>query len=139
MPAITGCSKSDSAVRVWRPSDHDQAPEQSASGQPTIPAALPLASSANKPDSVQSIWDSLCAGCHGHAGDGSGPMGPSIGARDLSDPAWLASTNDDQIANNILHGKGRMPAFSLGHDTIQGLVWLIRGRAAKNQYRSIKP
>ncbi len=140
LPTITSCSKSDADIRVWRPNDHDQAPEQASSGQPMFSGSAALAEVPQKNSNlVQSTWDSLCTGCHGRAGDGSGPMGGSIGARNLSDPAWLASTTDEQMANSILHGKGRMPAFSLDSETLHGLVRLIRGRTGVNSDRTIKP
>jgi len=89
--------------------------------------------------SVQSTWDSLCAGCHGQSGDGSDPTGVSLGARDLTDPVWQTSTTDEQIASSIAHGKGRMPAFSLPSRTTKELVSMIRQRSRANKNNSGNP
>ena len=134
-----GCSKSDSDNRLWRPSDHDQESESAPSGQSFNTPSRANALTAGNSDDVLSVWDSLCAGCHGLAGKGNGPMGASLGARNLSDPRWQASMSDDQIASSILHGRGRMPAFSLPPETIKGLVRLIRGRQMSKRDDSTKP
>jgi cytochrome c oxidase cbb3-type subunit 3 len=55
-------------------------------------------------------------------------MGAAMGARNLSDPRWQSTITDAQIAASISRGKGRMPAFSLPPEVINGLVRLIRGR-----------
>jgi mono/diheme cytochrome c family protein len=125
---ITGCSRPDGDIRAWRPGDHDQEAVPALPG-PSVNALSPQEAVAEKkPVDAVATWSSLCSGCHGRIGDGNGPMGPAMGARNLADPRWQATITDDQIATSILRGKGRMPAFSLPSETIKGLVRLIRGR-----------
>lgn len=124
------CSRTDTEVRVWRPSDHDQAQETPLPGQSTEPSANPSVVANAAPD-PQTTWNSLCAGCHGQLGLGDGPMGSAVGAKNLSDPRWQASVSDEQIASAISRGKGRMPAFSLKPDAVKGLVELIRKHSSK--------
>lgn len=49
-----------------------------------------------------------------------------VKARDLSDPAWQASVTDDQIAEAITKGRGRMPPAGLPAETVTNLVHLVR-------------
>ena len=129
---ITGCAKPDADIRAWRPSDHDQEALPSPSGQLVDSLAPQEAVIEKKPVDALSTWSSLCSGCHGRIGEGNGPMGATMGARNLSDPRWQATITDEQITASILRGKGRMPAFSLPSETIKGLVRLIRGRQHKD-------
>jgi cytochrome c oxidase cbb3-type subunit 3 len=128
MLLILGCSRPDGDIRAWRPSDHDQEIVSVPFGSGVNSLAPQEAIAEKKPADAIATWSSLCSGCHGRIGEGNGPMGAAMGARNLSDPRWQATITDDQIASSILRGKGRMPAFSLPSDTIKGLVGLIRGR-----------
>ncbi len=129
----SACSRAEGDVRVWRPGDHDQAPSQTQEptnvGQVASSTAAPNNSAV--PQSPEAVWSSLCAGCHGQMGQGDGPMGATVAARNLSDPRWQAAVADEQIAATILHGKGRMPAFSLKPDVLKGLVDFIRAHVRK--------
>ena len=71
-------------------------------------------------------WRENCAKCHGAMGAGDGPQGPMTHARDLSDGAWQAATNDETIAKTIREGRGMMPAFKLPDSTVSALVRLVR-------------
>jgi mono/diheme cytochrome c family protein len=71
-------------------------------------------------------WRNNCVTCHGKMGRGDGPQGPMVKARDLSDPAWQGSVTDAQIAESIVKGRGRMPAFALPTSTVDELVRLVR-------------
>ena len=131
LASVSGCTRTDTAVRVWRPGDHDQTSEPAPAEQSvTSPEKATTASSGDKPD-ARTVWMSLCSGCHGEIGEGNGPVGLTVGARNLADPRWQASTSDEQMARAIVHGKGRMPAFSLKPDVVQALVRLIRRQSAK--------
>jgi len=125
---LPGCSRPDSDIRAWRPTDHDQETAPTPPGPRANSSAPQEAVAERKPVDALETWSSLCSGCHGRIGEGNGPMGAAMGARNLSDPRWQAIITDDQIASSILQGKGRMPAFSLPSETIKGLVRLIRGR-----------
>jgi mono/diheme cytochrome c family protein len=129
------CSRSDREIREWRPSDHDQEvenPEVNASpavGENARNEVAQVAKNEGPSDrtaDARGTWESLCSGCHGHIGQGDGPKGGSIGARDLSDPTWQRARSDADISNAITKGRGRMPAFSLDSESVQGLVKLIR-------------
>ena len=130
---LGACSRTDSDMRVWRANDHEQ--DQSA-GPPAVgpltdlPSNSPAPTTA-APQDAQAVWSSLCAGCHGQIGQGDGPMGLSVAARNLADPRWQSSITDEQIAAVITHGKGRMPTFSLKADTVKSLIRLIRDRGTK--------
>jgi mono/diheme cytochrome c family protein len=123
----SGCSKSSSDIRVWRPSDHDQEQETVASGASVNePSREPVV--AHKDGSnAQDTWKSLCVGCHGPNGQGDGPLGASMGTRNLTDARWQTSVTDEQIAASISEGLRKMPAFSLPSETIRELVSLVRG------------
>jgi len=123
----SGCDRTPSNVRDWRPSDHDHTDEPNA-GQ-TGPTPTPAASAA----AMQGInevavvaWKQNCVTCHGIIGAGDGPQGPMVKATNLSNPVWQEQTSDEQIASAIRRGKGSMPAFSLPDSTIASLVRLVR-------------
>ena len=128
-----GCSRSESDIRVWRPSDHEQEVEVVASGQPNEAPNLPRSTPQAINQNARSTWDSLCVGCHGPVGQGDGTSGGSMGARNLSDPKWQASVSDSQIVTSITSGRGRMPAFSLPQETLAGLVRLIRSMSSASK------
>jgi mono/diheme cytochrome c family protein len=67
-------------------------------------------------------WSNQCANCHGAGGRGDGPMGPSSGARDLTQ----AELAPGQIASAIQNGKGRMPKFELPDEVVVALVQKVQ-------------
>jgi hypothetical protein len=133
------CSRSDREIRVWRPSDHEQETETKLSGPTLNNQNADGRITKNTSDDALSTWDSLCAECHGHVRAGLGPAGVALGARNFSDRHWQASTTDEQIAQSILHGRGRMPAFSLPRETISGLVQLVRIGFRDDLNGTVKP
>lgn len=122
------CSRAPDDLREWRPSDHrhttegsseaaHQAPQVSGSAETSVPGL----------DEVTiASYRRGCVPCHGELGRGDGPQGVMVKARDLSDPAWQATATDAQIADAIVKGRGRMPAFALPRATVDGLVRLVR-------------
>lgn len=117
--AATACSKSEK--REWSPSDHDHAEETPAARPPTPAAAQPQNAAAADP------WATSCAPCHGPAGKGDGPMGAAMRAPDLSNKDWQAKISDQQIADTIKNGRGRMPGFdSLPASSLDQLVKHVR-------------
>ncbi len=75
-------------------------------------------------------WQSNCFTCHGPQGRGDGPTGHLFKAQDLTRADWQAATSDEQIAETIRNGKGRMPKFDLPPEVVTGLIKRIRARKA---------
>ena len=118
------CNQTPPDVREWRATDHDHTespnPAQtdvSDGGQTGVMGVDEVALAA---------WRSNCVPCHGVIGRGDGPKGPSVKARDLTDPTWHASVTDAQIAASIREGKGQMPKFDLPASSVEQLVRLVR-------------
>jgi len=127
--ACLGCDRppSDDEIREWTAADHDRAEENQriASGQQAAPAA----SGAKGDDATQIVeltWRGQCMPCHGAIGHGDGPNGPMVKAPDLTREDWQANVNDEQIAQIILQGKGKMPRFDLSPTVVSGIVRRIR-------------
>lgn len=72
----------------------------------------------------RTTWRELCAICHGETGKGGMSMGGPVA--DLTTPRWQSATSDSQIADAILHGKGRMPSFTLDESALKDLVRHVR-------------
>ena len=112
------CSKSEK--REWNASDHDQ-PQETPAPQPAPTRAAPEPAAAADP------WTSTCAPCHGPTGKGDGPMGAAMRAPDLTNKDWQAKISDEQIAQTIKAGRGRMPGFSsLPAASVDALVKHVR-------------
>lgn len=87
---------------------------------------------------AQEMFDAKCAVCHGTGGAGDGPSADAFEPRphNYTDPAWQASTTDDQIKEIILKGGanlGKNPAMPSNTllrerpEVLDGLVKIIRG------------
>ena len=124
------CSRAPSDLRVWKPSDHDRAEENSNAQAAAAGTGSPDLSQPAKMLGVDQVvlvaWRQNCTRCHGMLGQGDGPQGAMYGARNLSDPAWQTLVTDADLATAIKQGKGKMPAFDLPDPTIKGLVHLVR-------------
>ena len=75
-------------------------------GAPALGAEALLPGDARN---AQKIYRLECAGCHGAAGEPT-PVGRSLGAPQLKDPALIASRTDDQLIALLLKGTPRHPA-----------------------------
>lgn len=123
-----GCDRRADDLREWRASDHQGAGNSSAWQAPGA-AASPAPTGAEPPATplVEVVWQAQCALCHGPGGRGDGPQGPLLGAKDLSLAEWQEKTSDEQIAQAIVDGKGRMPKFEgLPPEVVGELVSHIR-------------
>jgi len=83
------------------------------------------------PAMVEVAWRNQCASCHGPTGHGDGPQGQLFKAADLAKPEWQDQAKDEDIANTIKNGKGRMPKFDLPDDVVKGLVVRVRSFRGK--------
>ena len=84
-------------------------------------------SKANAGGEGAQLYDAACARCHGTGGAGGEGPGGAL-SRDLSDPGWQQSVNDQELRTLIQQGRGQMPAFSdaLSLDKIDKIVKHIR-------------
>ncbi|MBI2390225.1 MAG: cytochrome c [Deltaproteobacteria bacterium] len=122
---VAGCRRKP--AREWRADDHDEEPSAPAPGPGAAPGAAAAAGGGNPDDLVDATWTSKCAECHGVSGQGNGPKAAMTKPPNLADPALLGSRTDEQLANTIRTGKGKMPAFgTLPPSVIAGLIRRIR-------------
>ncbi len=127
---LGGCDREP--VREWSPSDHDQSDNPGQNGQvaPVRPAANASGQAAAQAQAqaqlVDIAWSRQCATCHGPTGHGDGPSGPMVQAPDLTRPDWQAQVSDEQIAQVISQGKGKMPKLDLPAPVVAGLVRRVR-------------
>lgn len=128
-PTLLGCQSSPRDVRPWQASDHDRSEEQQPLQAPPQPVTAESASPHQRgamAGRAMQVWVSQCIRCHGRVGAGDGPDGAALGATDLSNAAWQSAVTNEQIAQAIVRGKGRMPAFPLEPEVAADLVELIR-------------
>jgi len=112
------------ASREWRAEDHDEEP---GTAQPAGGIAGAAAAGATNDAIIESAWKTSCAVCHGMSGAGDGPQSPMTKPPNLTDPAYLGTRTDEQLAATIRAGKGKMPAFpSLPPAIVAGLVRQVR-------------
>jgi len=84
--------------------------------------------SATKADDIATIYANRCAFCHGVSGKGDGPAGVALKPppRNLADPEYWKSANDEALKAVIANGKPgtAMVAFkdTLSADQIAALV-----------------
>jgi mono/diheme cytochrome c family protein len=73
------------------------------------------------------LYGSKCVICHGRNGSGT-PAWRSKGQPDLSNADWQKTHSDQQIAERIRVGKGKMPAFGdkLSEEEVGALVKQVR-------------
>jgi mono/diheme cytochrome c family protein len=96
-------------IRTWEQNPPVELPPEVAGASESLPAS--------------EVYTSLCAQCHGEAGEGG--IGPA-----LQDPAFLTRNTDQQIFNSINLGHEATPMIAWGEiltsDQIRGLVSHIR-------------
>jgi mono/diheme cytochrome c family protein len=81
--------------------------------------ALPDEASAN-------LYKHKCASCHGPDGKAETSAGKAMKVRSFADPA-VAAISDDELANIITNGKGKMPKYSsLKPEQVKALVEYCR-------------
>lgn len=78
-------------------------------------------------DTGADIFKTKCAACHGATGAGDTTMGKNLKLRDLGS-ADVQKQSDEELANIITNGKGKMPKYDgkLTKDQITEVVKYIR-------------
>ena len=128
--ALPACSDK-SAVREWRPEDHDHAPGDGQAPATPTPGAKPPTAAERGAALVDAAWSANCASCHGPEGRGDGPTGPMVKAPDLTRAELLDKASDADLARIIAEGRGKMPKFDLPAEVVAGLVKRIRLHKAR--------
>ena len=94
---------------------------------------LALDVAATRADDIATIYANRCAFCHGVSGKGDGPAGVALkpAPRNLADPEYWKSANDEALKAVIANGKPgtAMVAFkdTLSADQIAALVEHLKG------------
>ena len=90
-------------------------------------ATLVLPGLLRAQNDVEKIYKTNCVLCHAADGSGSSPSGKALGAKDLRSDMVQKKT-DAEIAELIMQGKGKMPAFGkkLKPEDVTKLVAYIR-------------
>ena len=90
-------------------------------------------------DNGEKLFVQNCTTCHGPDGSANTAIGKAVGAKDLRSPEAQKLT-DAEIATQINHGKGNMPAFSgsLNKTDVTSLVAYVR-ELGKKQATIKKP
>ncbi len=111
-------------------------------------SALPLAACGSEPiepvnkEAGTAFYRETCIPCHGATGRGDGPTAASLDPkpRDLSDPEWQASVDDEYIAKIIKLGGAAVgknpnmpanPQLNSNRSLVNGIVAHVRGLARK--------
>jgi mono/diheme cytochrome c family protein len=83
-----------------------------------------LAAGTGKAATDPSTFVRLCASCHGQDGGGKGAKGERLPGGRISDPARLASRDEDALTALILSGRRAMPGFraKLGNEEARKLA-----------------
>lgn len=126
--AALGCDSRPDGLREWRARDHMGAGNQALQAPGRQAAPQGEATARHEASLVDVVWQAQCALCHGPSGRGDGPQGPMLRATNFTQASWQEQTNDEQIAEAIVQGKGSMPKFEgLPPELITALVAHIRG------------
>lgn len=105
---LVGCGD-DRELREWTPEDHVH-PPQAQVDPSRVPQDQPQGSSEER--AAAALWIVTCASCHGREGRGDGEAKPpGVQMTDFTDPAWQASTSDEELAQVIAEGRDLMPRF----------------------------
>ena len=88
--------------------------------RPTVYAGQAAAPSPVTAADAQGIYEEKCALCHGATRAGNPPVFPTL-------IGVTAKYSDAEIAGQIKHGKGRMPAFTMLSDAeVAALIALLK-------------
>lgn len=93
--------------------------------------ALVLLPSNALPDEASAkLYKQKCASCHGPDGKAETSAGKAMKVRSFADPD-VAKMSDDELAEVITNGKGKMPKYgsSLKPDQVKSLVEYCRSLA----------
>jgi cytochrome c6 len=95
-------------------------------------AASGCATGLRADDDANKIYKTNCVLCHAADGSGSSPSGKALGAKDLAS-AEVQKKTDEELAEFITKGKGKMPAFGkkVKPEEIKQLVAFIRALPKK--------
>jgi mono/diheme cytochrome c family protein len=141
--AFFGCDRPPPAesLKEWTPSDHHSSDDdkvaagtQQERGRGAAGRQQHGGGSSGESDVAQLVditWRQQCSTCHGFEGKGDGRMGPMVKATDLTREEWQSKVTDVEIGAAIKNGKGKMPAFNVPDQVIEGLV--ARVRAARER------
>ncbi|HKV26306.1 MAG TPA: c-type cytochrome [Candidatus Acidoferrum sp.] len=100
-------------------------------GGGVLAAAMVIVAPAGAQNGGEAVYKAKCVGCHGPDGKGSTPAGKAMGARDFGS-ADVQKETDEQLAEIIAKGKGKMPAFkTLTADQVKELVAYVRSLGKK--------
>lgn len=123
--AAAACDRAPSPAGLpqWTPTDHDQEPGRPEAANQGRRATDPSAA----PALVELAWQNQCVTCHGATGRGDGPQGPAFKTADLA----RSTLRDEEAAEAIRNGKGRMPKFDLPDEVVSGLVARVRSLRAR--------
>ncbi len=95
-----------------------------------LDAAAFLATLQATPADGARLYSKECKACHGARGKGDGRAGRTMDPKpsDISDPEYLASTTDEELAQVIVEGKGEMDPFGdeFTEEQIRALVTYMR-------------
>jgi mono/diheme cytochrome c family protein len=91
-----------------------------------LPAGLRAQSDADK------VYKKNCVLCHAADGSGSSPSGKALKAKDLAS-AEVQKKTDEELAEIVIGGKGKMPAFGtkIKPEQIRQLIAYIRALPKK--------
>jgi mono/diheme cytochrome c family protein len=109
---------SPGAPRATQPAGPVAAPTPATPMTPPVPAT-PV-------QNGKRTFEESCASCHGMDGTGATAMGRAMQAGNLAAAATQARLSDEQMAQIIRNGRGRMPAFPLDEATVKALVGYLR-------------
>ena len=114
-----------SAALCARPQDTTPAAPATATKNPVKPTAEGLAK-------AKATYKNDCAMCHGDNGDGKSDLATSMDLKldDWTNPAALASVDDQVLFNTIRNGKDKMPSEDAGRakdSDVWNLIHYIRG------------
>jgi len=128
---VVGCGSESSALREWKPEDHQPPPAvaDETRAAPPPQGATPITDEARV---ARAVYGLRCAGCHGVDGRGRGPEAPpGAPIPDFTDAAFQAKEPDSAFVTAILEGRGMMPAFGdqLSEREVALLLGLVRSFA----------